>query len=167
MTSKERMKKAMNLQFPDRVPVMCQLSLGHYFLFSGLKPIDIWYTSDGFAEALVKLMQRYNFDGVLINLPGRNPNYENFIQSIERKEKKSIIRWINGNYTIFPNDDNPHYYLAEGSQYFPTFNQLKPDELYYVEPWDVAGITYPFTWGFETEPPPFDDYFPQYHFETI
>lgn len=167
MTSKERMKKAMDLQMPDRLPVMCQLSLGHYFLFSGIRPIDIWYTSEGFAEALLKMRERYHFDGILINLPGRDPNFENLIQSIEKGDGESIIKWKNGNYTAFPTDDNPHYYLADGSRYFPTFEELEPEKLYYVEPWDLTDITYPFTWGFEREPRPFEDYFPDYHFDTI
>jgi uroporphyrinogen-III decarboxylase len=167
MTSKERIKRAMELQMADRVPVMCQLALGHYFVHSGVKPIHIWYTSDGFAEALLKLRERYNFDGILINLPGRDPGYENHIQKIERGEGKSIIRWKNRSYTVFPDDDNPHHYLADGTKFFPTFQEIEPEKLYYVEPWDLTGITYPYTWGFETDPRPFDNYFPEYHFDTI
>src|SRR5574341_538594 len=167
MTSKQRMQQAMSLQAPDRVPVMCQLALGHYFLRAGIKPMDIWYTSEGFAEALIKLQTRYNFDGILVNLPGRDPNFENFIQSIEPGENASIIRWKSGSHTVFPNDDNPHYYLADGTRYFPAFAEIVPERLYYVEPWDLTDITYPYTWGFETEPRPFADYFPSYHFDTI
>ncbi len=167
MTSKKRLQQAMALDCPDRVPVMCQLALGHYFLRAGIKPMEIWYTSQGFAEALLKLQARYNFDGILVNLPGRDPGYENFIQKIELGAGENLIRWKNGNYTAFPDDDNPHYYQAGGTRYFPTFQEIKPEELYYVEPWDLTDITYPFTWGFETEPRPFDDYFPGYHFDTI
>jgi uroporphyrinogen-III decarboxylase len=167
MTAKERMQRAMALQIADRVPVMCQLALGHYFIRAGVPPLDIWYTSEGFADALIKLRERYHFDGILINLPGRDPHYENFIQKIERGESETVIRWKNGNYTVLPNDDNPHYYLAEGTRYFPTFQEIKPEELFYVEPWDVTDITYPYTWGFEPEPRPFDNYFPEYHFDTI
>ena len=31
---------------PDRVPVMCQLALGHYFLHSRPRPAEIWFDSD-------------------------------------------------------------------------------------------------------------------------
>lgn len=157
----------MRLGVPDRVPVMSQLSLGHYFLRSGLKPMDIWYTSEGFAEALVTLCRRYRFDGILINLPGRDPSYESHIQKIDPGEGESIIRWKNGNYTVFPKDDNPHYYRADGTRYFPTFEEVEPDKLFYVDPWDLTDITYPYTWDFETEERPFDDFFPPYHLETI
>ena len=32
MTSRDRVALAMNLDVPDRVPVFCQLAIGHYFL---------------------------------------------------------------------------------------------------------------------------------------
>lgn len=167
MTPKHRMQRAMALQAPDRVPVMSQLAVGHYFLRAPVKPLETWYTSEGFAEALVALQRRYYFDGILVNLPGRDPNFENFIDKVESDERESIIRWKNGNYTVLPKDDNPHYYMADGTRYFPTFQEIKPEELYYVEPWDLTDITYPFTWGFEAAPRPFDNHFPEYHFDTI
>ena len=76
MTPRDRIARAMRLQKCDRVPVMCQLSTGHYFLNSGLDPVDIWFTSEGFAEALMRMREKYAFDGVLVNLPGRDPDYK-------------------------------------------------------------------------------------------
>lgn len=157
----------MNLKVPDRVPVMCQLSLGHYFLFSGIEPMEVWYTTEGFARALMGMRERYHFDGILVNLPGRDPTYEDHINKIEKREGERVIRWKNGNYTVFPDDDNPHYYMGDGSRYFPTFQELDPEKLFYVEPWDLTDITYPYTWGFETEPAPFDNFFPEHHFDTL
>ncbi len=167
MTSKERMNMAMNLKVPDRVPVMCQLALGHYFLHSGLKPIDIWYTSEGLSKALHILQKRYQFDGILVNLPGRDPHFEKHIRSIEKQGSETILKWDNGNYTVLPDDDNPHYYQTDGTRYFPTFDELDPEKLYYVEPWDITDITYPYTWDFEKEPRPFEDFFPDYHLDTV
>jgi hypothetical protein len=157
----------MKMKPTDRVPVMCQLSIGHYFLFSGLDPVDIWFTSEGFAEALIRLREKYSFDGVLINLPGRDPEYKKFIDHIEKNSNEVIVFWKNGNYTVLPKDDNPHYYQNDGSRYFPEFDEIDPDNLFYVEPWDLTDITYPFTWGFEQEPRPFNNFFPEYHFDTI
>lgn len=167
MKSNERMNTAMRLAAADRVPVMCQLALGHYFLHSGVKPLDIWYTSEGFAEALIKLCNRYRFDGILINLSGRDPDYERFINKIETGETETTIRWNNSCYTMFPNDDNPFYYQPDGSRYFPSFQEIEPEKLYYIDPWDLTAVTYPYTWGFENEPRPFNDYFPSFHFDTI
>ncbi|MEM7230575.1 MAG: uroporphyrinogen decarboxylase family protein, partial [Planctomycetota bacterium] len=50
---------------------------------------------------------------------------------------------------------------------FPTFEEVEPDSLVYVEPWDVSDITYPFSWGFDPEPLPRDDFFPDYHFDGL
>ena len=80
MTSRERIQAAMNHEMPDRVPVMCQLALGHYFLNSTAKPSDIWFDSEVFVRTLVDFQQRYRFDGLLINLPGRPANWRDYLQ---------------------------------------------------------------------------------------
>ncbi|MEJ2617629.1 MAG: uroporphyrinogen decarboxylase family protein, partial [Ignavibacteriaceae bacterium] len=49
----------------------------------------------------------------------------------------------------------------------PSFEEINPEELFYVEPWDITDITYPYTWAFEKEPRPFNDFFPEYHLDTI
>ncbi len=167
MTSKERIDEAMHLGIPDRVPLMCQLSIGHYFLNSKLNPIDIWFESDGFAEALIEMQQRYNFDGVLINLPGRPPDYKNQIKNVKKLENEIKVIWKNDCYTIIPSDDNPHFYQPDGSRYFPTFDEIDPEKLFYIEPWDITEIKYPFRWGFETESRDFKDFFPTYHQNII
>jgi len=157
----------MHLGTADRVPVMSQLAIGHYFLHAGLSPIDIWYRSDAFAEALVRLQQRYRFDGILVNLPGRDPDIDRYIQTIERRDGETVVRWKNGNYSVVPDNDNPHYYQSDGLRYFPSFQEIDPERLHYVEPWDLTAITYPYTWGFDTEPRPDNDFFPPYHGDTI
>lgn len=169
MTGKERIKSAMDLQIPDRVPVFCQLAIGHYFLNATPSPLDIWFRSEGLADALVELQQRYSFDGILVNLPGRDPDYEKHIDRIERRDddRETWVWWRNGNYTRVPDDDNPHYFLASGDRYFPTFDEVDPETLWYVEPWDLTDITYPYTWGFEAKPRAFDDFFPSYHSDTL
>ena len=167
MTSKERMHKAMRFEIPDRVPVMCQLSIGHYFLYSGIDPFDIWFTSQGFANALITMTEKYNFDGILINLPGRPRNIQNFIKSIKRNNNEIKVTWINNNYTIIPYDDNPHYFQSDGSRYFPSFDELEPEKLFYIEPWDITEINYPYKWSFEKDIRNFDNFFPDYHLDTI
>lgn len=167
MTSKERISKAMHLGIPDRVPLMCQLSIGHYFQNSKLNPIDIWFESEGFAEALLELQRRYNFDGVLINLPGRPPDYKNQIKKIERTENETKVIWKNDCFTVIPSDDNPHFYQPDGSRRFPTFEEIDPEKLFYIEPWDITEIKYPYRWFFETELRDFKDFFPSHHQNII
>lgn len=167
MNSKTRMKSAMGLSVPDRVPLMCQLSLGHYFLNADVKPFDIWYTSEGFADALIRMQQRYSFDGILVNLPGRDKNIESQIDRIKKDGDDSLIYWKNGCYTVFPKDDNPHYYHADGSRPFPSFDEIDPEKLFYIEPFDVTEIKYPYYWGFENELPDYKNFFPSHHLDTL
>ncbi len=167
MNSRERVGIAMKLAEPDRVPVFCQLAVGHYFLHTDYAPVDIWFRSDVFAEALVTLQRRYGFDGILVNLPGRDPDFEQHIERVALGKSETTVHWVNGNHTRVPHDDNPHYFMADGSRYFPSFAELDPESLWYVEPWDLTDITYPYTWGFETEPRPDDDFFPPYHLDAI
>lgn len=116
MNSKQRIAAAMNHQTPDRIPVMCQLALGHYFLRCNYDPSQIWFDSETFAKALVELQQEYGFDGLLVNLPGRPPDWKKALKSHKLIDKKEHLSWKSGLDTIFPPDDNPQTY---GSRQIP------------------------------------------------
>lgn len=109
MNSKERVALTMRGKIPDRVPVMCQLALGHYFLNTDIPPHKIWFTSEGFAEALVQLQRRYRFDGILINQPGRPDNILGRATSIEKTNDGELVTWDTGETTLIPWDDNAIY----------------------------------------------------------
>ncbi len=111
MNSRARVALAMQHKEADRVPVMCQLALGHYFLNlkDRYKPHEIWFTSEGFADALLTLRERYRFDGILINIPGRDPNWRDEVKSIEETEEGEVITWKDGLHTLVPWDDNAQY----------------------------------------------------------
>lgn len=135
MNSRERMAAAMHHQVPDRVPVMCQLALGHYFLNSGLPPHQIWFTSEGFAEALVMLQRRYRFDGILINLPGRPPHLLDQVERIEATADGELMTWRNGDRTLVPWNDNAQLLPPPGMQLLPRtdFNTIDPDNLDFID----------------------------------
>ena len=124
----------MRHEMADRVPVFCQLALGHYFLNAGLPAHRVWFTSEGFAEALVKLQRRYRFDGLLINLPGRPPHLLERLRRVEKTADGERLYWKNGETTFVPEDDNPRHYSADGG---PTrradFATINPDKLEGVE----------------------------------
>lgn len=125
----------MRREAADRVPVFCQLALGHYFLNGGLPAHRVWFTSEGFAEALVKLQRQYRFDGLLINLPGRPPDFLSHLRRIEKTPDGERLFWKNDEVTFVPEDDNPrHYSNADGS---PTrradFASVDPDKLAGIE----------------------------------
>ena len=117
MNGRERIRLTMNHQEPDRVPVMCQLSLGHYNLNGGYKPHEIWYETEAFADASIKLAKRYNFDGNLVVLVGRPPNYlDENVASIREDEDGEWLTWRNGDRTFLPWDDMAHFYPADESK---------------------------------------------------
>ncbi|MCU0917231.1 MAG: hypothetical protein MUC88_22100 [Planctomycetes bacterium] len=116
MNSKERMALAMNHQQADRVPVMCQLALGHYFLHCRVRPSQIWFDPQAFAAALIDRQQQYRFDGILINLPGRPGDWEGRIETRQDHEGGERLDWESGLQTVFPPDDNPQTFLADGSR---------------------------------------------------
>jgi hypothetical protein len=96
---------------PDRVPVHCQLSIGHYNLNGGYKPHEIWYETEASVDATVMLARRYRFDGILVVLPGRPRNYiQDHVFSVRETEQGEWVAWRNGDKTFLPWDDMPHHY---------------------------------------------------------
>jgi uroporphyrinogen-III decarboxylase len=169
MTGRERIAKAMRHQQPDRVPVMCQLALGHYFLNADLPPHRIWFTSEGFAEALVRLQRRYHFDGILINLPGRPTNILEQVASIRATDKGEQLTWRNGDVTIVPWDDSPRHFPVDPSKpQRADFESLDPDQLDRID--ELTGYTwniYHVPWlGAKNRPGPLCE-IPGYFFLTI
>lgn len=156
MTPRERMAAAMRHGTPDRVPVMCQLALGHYFLHSGLDPVDVWHDGEAFAESLVRLQRRYGFDGILVNLPGRDPEWRRHVERVESAGRDRHVVWRNGRVTIAPPDDNPHVFEADRrTRPHPRLEDLDPGRLLYLEPHDLRGLA----WEWEA--------FPAWHWDTL
>ena len=130
MNGKERVGLTMRHQAPDRVPVMCQLSFGHYRLNTGISPHELWYTSEAIAEAMVMLQRRYQFDGILVNSPGRPPDILKNTVSIDRDTLGEIVHWKDGSQTIMPWDDMPHFIPVDGTKpQRANFETIDPDHL--------------------------------------
>jgi hypothetical protein len=133
--------KPRERKMPDRVPVMCQLALGHYFLQAEHGPLEIWHDSAAFADALVLIARRYEFDGILVNLPGREPGWKTKIARIEERDRDRVVHWTDGMVTIVPPDDNPHVVDPRTHRPVPRrFADVQIDALRYVEPHDRQGV---------------------------
>ena len=134
MTGRERVACAMRREVADRVPVFCQLALGHYFLNGGLPAHRVWFTSEGFAESLVKLQRKYRFDGLLINLPGRPPDLLKQLRRVEKTADGERLYWKNGETSFVPEDDNPRHYSPDGGPARRAdFATADPDKLEGIE----------------------------------
>ena len=167
MDSRQRICAAMRHAQVDHVPVMCQLSVGHYLLNTQIAPADLWFTSDGFADALVTLQRRYRFDGILINLLGTDPDWRKDVSRIETAADGSqTVYYRNGDTAQCPADDNVHHFPAENRR-SPTLDEVDPARIYYDDPHGVGGLKYPFYFGLEPYVADHADYWPEYVFRTI
>jgi hypothetical protein len=106
-TPRQRIRDAMDLKTPDRVPVMCQLSIGHMLLQLDVSPSEFWHDMNVFVEGLVRLREIYDFDGVLVSLHGHDPDWRNSIRSRSVVGGLEEIVWQNGERIRYLPDDLP------------------------------------------------------------
>lgn len=167
MNSRQRIDAAMRHEPVDRVPVMCQLAIGHYLLHTDVAPADLWFTSEGFARALVLMQRRYDFDGILVNLPGRDPDWMRHVERIQTEPDGSqTVAFVNGDLGRCPADDNAHH-LPARPRPKPSIEAVDADDLYYDDPHDLGGLKHPFYYGLEPYRPQREHYWPEYLFRTI
>ncbi len=159
MTSKERVVCAMNLGVPDRVPVMCQLSMGHYFVQLDVDPAEYWLSNEIIADSYIQLARKYHFDGILVNLPGRVPNAGDYVDRIEDTPDGRVIRYKDASICNCPPDDLPVH--VEGPR--PALEDIDPETLYYEDPHTLGGLKYPFHYDLE----PAGEVFPESLFTII
>lgn len=108
MTPKERMAAAMSgARRPDRVPVMCQMSVGHMVRQLGVSPSRFWLSAEDYVAGLLALRALYRFDGLLVSLHGHAPDWQAAALSVSRGPDGERVRWRNGDETFFPADDLP------------------------------------------------------------
>lgn len=90
MNSRERILAALNLERPDRVPLMCQFSIG--FMMSNLKcdPVEFWYDERRFADGLIALRDRFGFDGILVSLHGHSDDWRQGLLHREELEAGKV-----------------------------------------------------------------------------
>lgn len=86
-TSRERVNIAMNMFKPDRVPLMCQFSIGSMMQQLKPSPADFWYDGKVFADGLVELCERFDFDGILVSLHGHSPEWKKDVIEIRKPEE--------------------------------------------------------------------------------
>jgi uroporphyrinogen-III decarboxylase len=107
MTPRERVLKAMQLQHPDRVPLMCQFSFGfinQQLKESGISPMEVWMDAHKYIEALLILRDRYNFDGILVSVHGHYENWKSQIENLETVNGLEVATYTDRRETYLDDD---------------------------------------------------------------
>ena len=125
MNASQRVALTMRHQPPDRVSVMCQIALGHYFVHGHHAPPEVWFDSEIFVRTLARFQRQYRFDGFLVNLPGRPANWRDYLD----EQRGDRLYWRFGLETWMPTDDNAHTF-APGDQPLPRadYERVDPDD---------------------------------------
>jgi len=106
----------MNLGTPDRVPIMCQFSIGHMLQQLDVSPAEFWFDPEVFAHGLLELRTLYDFDGILVSLYGHNPRWRDDVQSRSMTSEAEEVLWKNGDKTICCFDDLPRQVVLSEQQ---------------------------------------------------
>jgi hypothetical protein len=109
MTARERLRRAMGREPVDRLPVMCQFSLGHMLVQLGVSPADFWCDPETFLDGLFTMRESYDFDGILVSLHGHDPGWRARISARRERSGGEEIAWIDGSSTFFPHDELPRH----------------------------------------------------------
>lgn len=112
---------------PARVPVMCQLAIGHTLLNTGTHPVDFFLSSEAYADALLAVRALYDFDGILIHKPGREPGFREIVDRIERDGRPPTVYLKDGSRVECLPDDDPYYRPAEALSP-PPVAELDPED---------------------------------------
>ena len=126
MKSRQRVMTAMNLERPDRAPVMCQFSIG--FMLTQLKPDPVlfWYDMKTFADGLMQLRDTFRFDGILVSLHGHSDDWKKGLLKTEQTDA--------GEKTLHYEDRIEEYSFTD----LPVVHFLKPRPVKDIEAIDVA-----------------------------
>lgn len=135
MTSRERILSIMNFEIPDRIPVMCQMSIGHMLQqLPDVSPVDFWFNVNTFADGLIKLREIYNFDGILVSLHGHRINWDEDFNK-RTIENGNDVLYCDDRKLIFTREDLPFPEFHESRKFISIedvdLNSI-PDELNYI-----------------------------------
>ena len=128
MTSKEIVAAAMNLQRPERTPVMCQMANGHTIINTGVHPIDYFTDNELWADCLVRMRELYDFDGILCHKPGRVDGIMNLVERTDYDGETPTLFISEGSRIECTRDDDA-YYKPSAEFIRPTMEELDLENL--------------------------------------
>ncbi len=130
MRQADRVRLAMKLERPDRVPLMCQPSWGFVLKqVQGLDPVALWHNEDGiYAESFAWISERFRFDGVLIPAVGLSPLDTKRLARVDTACREGpLVEFDNGDRCIYCRDDLPRYEHAVPPE--TTIGEMDPESV--------------------------------------
>ncbi len=133
-TPREKVLQAMDLGHPSRIPLMCQLSIGHMLLQLDVSPLEFWHDPDVFSEGLCRLREIYSFDGILVSLHGHDPDWKSAIRSRRQTPSGEEVVWRDGTKLLYLDHDLPQPVSDGGIESQPRDHGLDslPEKLEYI-----------------------------------
>jgi hypothetical protein len=107
---------------------MCQMSVGHMLVQSGVPGVELWHDAPTFVEVILAMRRLYGFDGVLVSLYGHRPDWRRLVLERHHGPDGERVRWRGGGTTIFPADDLP-VFVPDVPAARPDFHRFDPAAL--------------------------------------
>jgi hypothetical protein len=156
-TPRQNVLAAMRLGEPERIPVMCQMAIGHILLNSKVDPVEFFLSSEAYARGVLSMREFYDFDGILLHKPGRENGWEPLIERIDRSGECPVIHLADGARIECRWDDDP-YYLHPDDFKLPLPGEVDPADPLASLPesyrhWCLMKATFP--WSRPEDFPPY------------
>lgn len=126
MTPRQRVCVAMELGTPDQVPVQCQMATGHILLNTGVDPVAYATDTATYGQALAQMREKYDFDGILMHKPGREPGWLDDCEKREIADGWDFVFPENCTVRVQRNDD-PIFFPAPGFNW-PDIDEIDLDD---------------------------------------
>lgn len=116
----------MARKHPERIPVMCQMANGHTILNTRVHPIEYFTDNEVWADALLRMRDVYDFDGILCHKPGRVQGLQSVIERRDYDAEVPTLYLADGARIECTRDDDSYYKRATGFSY-PTLDTIDFD----------------------------------------
>jgi uroporphyrinogen-III decarboxylase len=107
---------------------MCQLSIGHQLLVTGVDPVDYFLDSSVYADTLLTMREGYRFSGILLHKPGRDPKLPGLLARSKDSEGVPCLTFPDGARIRCRHDDDPMFLGGDGFQQPEEVEDLDPDQ---------------------------------------
>ena len=118
----------MEMEQPERFPVMCQMANGHTVINTGVDPIDYFLDGALWADCLTRMRALYDFDGILCHKPGRVHGLAEQVVKMDRDAESPTLFLEDGARIECTRDDDA-YYKATDEFSWPDIEELDLEDL--------------------------------------